>query len=200
MVDRLGPGTGILLAAGRSTRMGRDKLRLDWEGRPVVARALDVLLACPDLAEILVVTRPGVRLPLPPGRWRGVENPQADEGMASSLRAGITASSECAYYVLALGDMPCVGPRVVDALVAAFRAGGADAVVPVHDGRRGHPVLLSAAWRTDLMALGGDRGARDLLRARADRVLDLSVGDPGVLVDVDRPEDLADGTGRRHRG
>jgi molybdenum cofactor cytidylyltransferase len=175
--------------------MGRDKLSLAWRGEPVVTHALGVLLACPDLAEVLVVTRPGARLPLPPGRWRLVENPDADEGMASSLRAGVAASPERAFFLFALGDMPAVDPTVPSALVAAWRAGGADAVVPVHRGRRGHPVLLPETWRTDLLSLGGDRGARDLLRARADRVLLLAVDDPGILFDLDRPEDVAGGPG-----
>lgn len=172
--------------------MGQDKLALDWEGEPIVARALSVLSTCPHLAEILVVIRPGARLPLPPGRWRPVENPDAHTGMASSLRAGVAAAAPGApFYLLALGDMPAVHSGVADALVAAWRAGEVEAVVPVHDGRRGHPVLLSGTWRDDLMHLGGDRGARDLLLARQDRVLEVPVDDPGVLFDVDRAEDLA---------
>lgn len=184
-------GTGILLAAGSGSRMGADKLQLPVAGVPLVVRALQPLLQCPDLAEVVVVTRPGVRLPLPAGGWRAVENPRAAEGMGTSLAAGAAAvPPDTAFVLVSLGDLPGLDAALLGELVAAFRASGAEALVPCFRGRRGHPVLFHPGWLPDLCALSGDRGARDLLAARADRVRFLEVDHPGVVADVDTLRDL----------
>jgi molybdenum cofactor cytidylyltransferase len=116
-----------------------------------------------------------------------------EEGMASSLRVGLSALGPAHdAVVVLLGDMPRVRAEHVVRLLAAFELGGRSVIcVPEHQGRRGNPVL----WpRRDLAALGsvsGDRGGRDLLEAAVDHVVRVAMPDDGVLIDVDSPEMLA---------
>jgi molybdenum cofactor cytidylyltransferase len=86
--------------------------------------------------------------------------------------------------------MPWVQPATVRAVAAALAA-GADVVAPWHRGRRGHPVGFGRACLPALLALDGDEGARHVVAAWAGRALRIDVDDPGCLLDVDRPDDLA---------
>jgi xanthine dehydrogenase accessory factor len=183
--------TGILLAAGSSRRFGGAKLLASWRGRPLFEHALEALASCPGIEETLVVTRPAA-LQVPAWeRVREVENPAYAEGMGASLRTGIEAApADADAYLVALADMPGTTPSLVASLLARWRACDR-IVVPVHRGRRGHPVILPARFRPELLALRGDVGAREILRAHADEVEEVPVDDPAVLFDVDLPADLA---------
>jgi molybdenum cofactor cytidylyltransferase len=182
---------GILLAAGASLRMGRDKLGLPWRGSTVLESTLGRWVAVPQLDEILVVRRPG-GTPISIPRVRTLENAEADEGMGSSLRLAAQAlPPDTEAAVVGLADMPEVASDTIAALVKAWRPlGPAGIVAPAFEGRRGHPVVFGAAHFPALQRLGGDSGARDILRERASDLRLLDVQDPGVLLDIDRPSDL----------
>jgi molybdenum cofactor cytidylyltransferase len=118
-----------------------------------------------------------------------VEDPQ--EGMGASLRAAAGAlPDDAAGAFVLLGDMPAIDPATPARLAQAF-SGPHDIVAPTHLGRRGHPVLFGATWFSALRALSGDEGARTLLERAGARLTRVSVEDPGIHLDVDRPEDLA---------
>ncbi|MGI9190354.1 MAG: nucleotidyltransferase family protein, partial [Longimicrobiaceae bacterium] len=112
-----------------------------------------------------------------------------DGGIAGSLAAGVQAlDSAVSAAFVCLGDMPQVGGTELRRLAAAFAAATADAVcVPTYDGRRGNPVLWGRAHFRELAALTGDVGGRTLFPALGDRVLEVPVENPGVLLDVDTP-------------
>lgn len=185
---------GILLAAGYGRRFDpdgvQDKLltRLD-DGRPVIWHAAHAL--CAALPGSLAVLRPGQTgraLWLRDAGCEVVESAAAEAGMGSALAAAVAASSDADGWVVALADMPWLPVEAVAAVAAALDQPERVAAAR-HDGRRGHPVGFGAAWGARLMALGGDSGARDLLRD-AD-VLLIDSADSGVLRDVDTPADLA---------
>ncbi len=185
----------IVLAAGRSTRMGvANKLLAEIDGVPVVARTLDALAAA-GLPPPLVVTghmADAVRAALGGRAAMVVVAPDYAAGLSRSLAAGVTAAPAAWQAALVvLGDMPAVAPATYAALAAA--ADTADAVaVPVFDGRRGNPVAWGRAYWPRLLALTGDRGARALLDAV--EVAEIAVDDPGIFADIDTPEDLAAAT------
>lgn len=188
--------TALVLAAGRSRRMGADnKLLAEVDGVPLVRRAVDTL--CASGAErVLVVTghdAEAVRHALVGAGVELVHNPDFAQGLSTSLRAGLDAVGEHAQGVMvALGDMPFVRTEDVDRLLAAFDpAGGAAICQPVHERKRGHPVLWARRFFPELRGLTGDEGARDVLAAHADEVHLVEVSDAGVHVDVDTPEALA---------
>jgi molybdenum cofactor cytidylyltransferase len=106
--------------------------------------------------------------------------------------AGIRAAPPSAgAYVLALGDMPAVSPSLVDQMIEAWRRSSRPIVAPSFEGRRGHPVVVSASVRRQILAAcKGDKGLRDLLEESPELLEEVPVQDPGCLFDVDVPEDL----------
>lgn len=191
------PGiAGLLLAAGRSTRMaGGGKLLRELGGAPLVRRAAEVLVDA-GLEPVVVVVGPDgapIRQALRGLPVRFAENPRPEEGMASSLAAGVAAlPAEAAAVAVALGDMPDLAAATVRALADALEGTARGIAVPTFGGRRGHPVLFRLpACRAPLLGLRGDRGARDLLAANPADVIEVPVDDAGILLDVDTEADLA---------
>jgi molybdenum cofactor cytidylyltransferase len=185
---------GLILAAGRSTRMVKNKLLEDIGGEAVLTVTIQSALA-DVLSSVSVVTghdRERVRALIPPGVAE-VFNPAFASGMASSLKAGIAALPADADAVMViLGDMPAVRPTDIAEMIAAFDpVAGRGIVVPVYQGKRGHPVLFGRAYWQAILAAEGDQGARQAIIDNSDAVCEVPVDHPGVLFDADTPEALA---------
>lgn len=185
----------LVLAAGTSSRMGAtNKLLAPIDGVPMVARAVDAALASRAASVTVVVGHEGdaVAATLAGRAVRIVHNPHYAQGMSTSLRCGIAAVPETAQAVVVLlGDMPRVGAALVDRLIAAFDPADPAIVVPERDGRRGNPVLWPRELFAAMQAIEGDRGARELIAAHANRVRRVACDDDGIFFDVDTPADLA---------
>ena len=191
----------VVLAAGRSTRMGpRNKLLEEFAGRPIVRRVVEAALASRARPVIVVTGHQGeaVAAALDGLDVEIVHNPAFADGMATSLKAGIAAlthggDGELDGAIVALGDMPEIGPAHIDRMISAFAPKESRSiVVPVHEGRRGNPVLWSAEFFPAMRALDGDAGARSIIAANSDSVVELDLQSRAVLVDVDTPEALAE--------
>ncbi|MDW8124389.1 MAG: molybdopterin-binding/glycosyltransferase family 2 protein [Geminicoccaceae bacterium] len=190
----------IVLAAGRSSRMGEvNKLLAPLEGEPMVRYAVEAALSA-GLAEVVVVTghmRERVEAALADLPVRFVYNPRYAEGLSSSLKAGVSALSrevDGAFVILA--DMPRIRAEHLRALARAFDPGaGRGIVVPVHGGRRGNPVLWGRAFFATFEALEGDTGARHLIDQYPEAVAEVEMPDAAVLLDVDTPQALLALTG-----
>jgi molybdenum cofactor cytidylyltransferase len=186
----------IVLAAGRSTRMGAaNKLVADVGGKPMVRHAVEAALAS-HARPVLVVTghqADHVRAALAGLDVTFVANPDFAQGLSSSLKAGIRAvPTDATGALVLLGDMPRIGAAHLDAMIAAFASeAGAAIVVPMNQGQRGNPVLWPADHFSDMLALEGDAGARSLLARHAHRVREIDLGTDAVLMDVDTPDALA---------
>jgi molybdenum cofactor cytidylyltransferase len=186
----------IVLAAGRSTRMGAaNKLLADIGGKPMVRRAVEAAQAS-AASPVLVVTghqEADVRAALTGLKVTFVHNPDYAVGLASSLKAGIEAVPNSADGALVLlGDMPQISAAHLDRLMAAFAVEGRTGIiVPVHAGKRGNPVLWPAAYFPEMLQLEGDAGARRLLAAHASRVREVDLGTEAIFLDVDTPGALA---------
>ena len=120
---------------------------------------------------------------------RVVINDRADEGVGTSIAAGVAASSDASGWLIVLADMPSIRAETIAAVAGALR-GGVRIVVPVMAGRRGHPVGFSARYRMELQALTGDTGERQILSIDAAFVEAISVNDAGIFADIDTPADL----------
>jgi molybdenum cofactor cytidylyltransferase len=186
----------VVLAAGRSTRMGAvNKLTAEIGGKPLVRRVAEQALA--SRAEpVIVVTgheREKVEAALTGLPVAFVHNPQFADGLGTSLKTGIAAlPPEADAVVVCLGDMPQVDAGLIDRLIAAFDPDrGALVVLPSIEGRRGNPVLWSRRFFPDLMSVQGDVGARNLLASYSEAVTEVPVTGAAALVDVDTPESLA---------
>jgi molybdenum cofactor cytidylyltransferase len=186
----------IVLAAGRSTRMGAvNKLIAEIGGKPLVRIAVEQALAS-RASEVIVVTgheRERVEAALNGLPVKLVQNLDYADGLGTSLKAGIAAVPDDADgAIICLGDMPQVSSALIDKLIAAFDPErGALVVVPSIDGRRGNPVVWSRRFFHDLTAIAGDIGARHLIGAYAEVVVEVPVADDAALTDVDTPESLS---------
>lgn len=184
----------IVLAAGRGARFGGGKLLAPLNGQPLIAGALRAALAAP-VRQVLVAVGDDLELHETiigeSERLLLVAVPDAAEGMGASLRtAAARVSDDAAGVFVFLGDMPAIAPTTIEILARALVAPD-HVVAPVFEGQRGHPVLFGAAWLPALRGLSGDEGARGVLAKAGERLRLVSVQDPGVLLDIDRPEDLA---------
>jgi len=182
----------ILLAAGRSSRMGRCKQLLPLGESTVVGRCIDTLKAGGVELIVTVVSPEGEEV-AGAARHHGARvavNEEPDGDMASSIRAGRGALPvHAGSALIALCDYPLVLPDTVRTLVAAGRGAPDKIVVPLHDGRKGHPLLVP---RPILDELAPGVILRDLLRRDPDRICPVAVEDPGVLIDMDTPEAYAE--------
>jgi len=182
----------IVLAAGASTRMGRQKLTLPMrDGRPLVRLAVEQVLGA-GLDDVVVVTgrdAEAVALALAPLPVRTVVNPRYAEGQSTSLRAGLDAlrpGTDAA--VVALGDQPLPDPDIIRRLVAAFRTASRPIVVPVYRNGRGTPVLFASVLFGELRAVTGDRGGREVIARDPTRVAEVPIDLP-MPADIDTPQD-----------
>jgi molybdenum cofactor cytidylyltransferase len=184
----------IVLAAGRSTRMGSNKLIADVGGKPMVRRVAEAALLS-AASPVLVVTghhEADVRIALTGLDVAFVHNPDYAQGLSTSLKAGIAAApASVAGALVLLGDMPQITPGHLDQLIAAFRDGAGAVIVPVHAGKRGNPVLWPRSFFPSMLALAGDAGAKGLLAANAACVRQVDLGTNAIFLDVDTAEALA---------
>ena len=179
-----------VLAAGRGSRLGGDasKPLLEWRGRPLVAWALDAVLAS-GLSPVVVVV--GYRAEelcaaLVDRDVLVIENPGWEEGIASSLRAaltGLTPMTEVDAVCVGLADQPRVSPEVYRRVAAT----DGELVIPTYDGQPGNPVKLARSLWPEALELRGDVGARTLAR---DRAVHIDCTGTGSAADVDTLEDL----------
>lgn len=190
--------TAIVLAAGRSSRMGRAKQLEIVDGTPMVVRAAQVALAS-SATDVLVVTGAYVEavtailqtnLPAEDKRLHFVHNGDWATGQASSVRTAIQAlPPSCQAALFLPTDQPFVPVALLDALIAAWRA-GARLVAPTVEGQpRGAPAIFDRSLWAELLALEGDTGARPLLQRHRHELATLAA-DAAWLRDIDTPEDL----------
>jgi len=185
----------IVLAAGRSTRMGGpNKLLAQINGKPLVRIAAEEALAS-RADPVIVVTghdRERVEKALAGLSVRLVHNPDFADGLSTSLKAGLAAvPPQADGAVICLGDMPQVRAAMIDRLIAAFDpARGALIVIPTIEGKRGNPVVWSRRFFPELVALEGDVGARRVIGTYGEAVAEVPA-DGAAFVDIDTPEALS---------
>lgn len=179
----------ILLAAGRGTRFGEEpKLLARVGGKALVRHAAEAAVQS-TASPVLVVTghcAEDVQAELTGLPVEIVHNPLFANGLSTSLKAGFSAlPPEARAAIILLGDMPFVRPGLIDALVANWHDRGEPAaLVPVLNGQRGNPVVLSRALQTTITGLSGDVGAGSILRGRSD-VLEWPTEDLAIIQDID---------------
>lgn len=181
---------GILLAAGSAQRFGSPKLLHPLpEGVPIAAAAAHTLIQV--LPSTLAVVKPGDHTLIELFTQLGlqtVENPLADEGMGTSVAAGVKASGKADGWLIALADMPWVRPATISGILDRLE-NGASIIAPSHEGQRGNPVGFSSRWLQPLCDLSGDKGARDLIANNSEALELLATGDAGILKDIDYPNE-----------
>jgi molybdenum cofactor cytidylyltransferase len=205
--------SAIILAAGRSKRMGAQKLLLPFGGGTVIGRVAGEILRSPVGRIFIVVGADDARVVATvenelalrsAGRARkffsSLTNPDPASDMLSSVRCGLRAlPQDCDAILVALGDQPSISGDLVAGMIGAFRGSGRGIVVPVYGGKRGHPLLFAVQYREEILNRYDDLGLRGLLRAHPKEVFELPADSAGVLSDMDYPEDYRRELGRLQR-
>jgi len=184
---------GVILAAGRSSRMGQPKQLLTYQGRTFLQHAVDCAQKA-DLDRVVLVLGHQADTVLEETDVRGVEvviNREYGLGQSTSVIKGLEAAGECDGVLFQLGDQPLMKAGVLNSIIACFRKENPGAVVPVYQGTRGNPALLGKGFFDRIRTLRGDTGPRRILRDDPDRVRLLSVEDEGIVRDIDTPEEWA---------
>ena len=182
---------GLLLAAGSASRFGSDKLQHALpHGVAIAVQAARHLRG--EIPRVIAVIRPNspdLAKALSAEGCELVVCENAAEGMGASLACAARAAGKADGYLVALADMPFVRRTSIAAVRDALAA-GAPLAAPYFHARRGHPVAISGAYHAQLLALKGDEGAKRLLQENAASLVKIPVGDPGVIRDIDTPQDL----------
>ncbi len=190
------PGVAaLILAAGRSSRMGTNKLLVELDGKSLIAHAVDAALGS-RARPIIVVTgheSEAIRIALDDRDLIAVHNPDYGEGLSSSLRTGLAAlPPDATGVVVCLGDMPGITHDLINRLIDSFIDTQSNGIiVPAYHGRRGNPVLWARRFFPALGRLTGDTGGKQMIGAEPGAVIECPVDDDGVLNDIDTPDALA---------
>lgn len=187
------PIAAVILAAGRSSRMGHFKLLADVGGEPMVRKVVRAAVEAQSRPVIVVTGNEAdaVRQSLSGLDVTIVHNPDFALGLSTSLKAGIAAlPAAVAGALVLLGDMPLLEAAHLERLLGAFEPGRI--VVPVRSGRRGNPVLWPRETFARMAHLSGDAGAKALLSEFAANVREIEMPDDAIFRDIDTPEALGD--------
>lgn len=183
---------GVFLAAGAARRFGADKLLSPLaDGTPIAVQSARNLRL--GVERVIAVVRPDDHELAALLRREGLDViacTASPSGMGSSLAFGVQAASDAAGWLIVPADMPFIRPGTIRTLAMLIQSGAAIAA-PEYMGRRGHPVGFNAEYFSALVVLAGDTGARPLIDAQRCAVQLFTCDDPGVLMDIDTPDDLA---------
>jgi molybdenum cofactor cytidylyltransferase len=183
----------IILAAGKSTRMGEAKQLLRLGAGTVLGQAIENVRRSrmDEIVLVLGSSADAIRRQLPISLLEGLKvviNPAYAQGMASSLQAGLSAlDAQVDAALIVLADQPFIRPQTLNQI--AQHSSRAQIVIPSYRGVRGNPVLLDRSMFAEVMALRGDVGCRALFSSHTERTLKLEVEDEGILLAIDSRED-----------
>ena len=189
---------GIVLAAGRSRRMGRPKQLLPLDGATLIECVVNRIR--PHVDSLVVVighAAPQVAAALGPGGVRLAVNDDVDRGMIGSVKCGLRAAGPgWKGYLFCLGDQPGLTDSVLETVLAGASSSGRGIVIPTFSGRRGHPVYLSRRYYDRILGLDESLGLNAVTGSHRSDTLEVPVAEPAVLEDMDTPEDYARLLGR----
>jgi molybdenum cofactor cytidylyltransferase len=185
----------IILAAGKSTRMGEPKQLLRLGESTVLGQTLDSIRGAglDDIVLVLGSSAEIIRQRLPASAFEGLTvtvNKAYDQGMASSLREGLSAlNPQIDAALIVLADQPFIRPETFGQIADQYRRSDAQIVIPTHNGSRGNPVLLDRSVFPEIMALSGDIGCRAIFGNHLEGIVKVEVEDVGILLDIDNKAD-----------
>jgi molybdenum cofactor cytidylyltransferase len=184
----------ILLAAGKSQRMGKLKQLMPFGKSTILEQAIDNLLnsAVDETIVVLGHKAEEITETIATKPVKIIVNPNYAEGMSTSIIAGLILVDPRAQAVmLALGDQPLVNSQTINRLIEEFQSHDRGIAVPTYKGKRGHPVILAIKYKAELLELKSDIGAREIIKRHPDDVLEVTVDAEGVIADIDTEDDYS---------
>ncbi|MDF1573697.1 MAG: nucleotidyltransferase family protein [Bacteroidales bacterium] len=193
----MGRSWAIILAAGSSSRMGRQKLLMPFGKSTMIETVIDQVLesSVDQVMVVLGADHEKVRNVISQKPVKVCHNRKYEEGMLSSVICGIRALPQDAVYALIfLGDQPEIPPAVSNLVMESYEKELNGIIIPVCNHRRGHPLLVDMKYRKEVENLDLEQGLRSLRHQFPEDVLEVEVDEPGILVDIDTPEDYKNAT------
>lgn len=182
--------TGIIMAAGYSRRMERDKLIMDFKGKAMVEWVIKAAVESQLDQVILVYRREDVKRIGEKYKVKTVYNPRAHLGQAESIKAGVKSALDPTNYMFLVGDMPYIDRALIDRLIRAYDRKPGSIQVPFYGGRQGMPTIFSSIYREDLLSIEGDKGGRDIIKKNRNLVSQVNISNPKLGIDIDSMEDV----------
>ena len=184
--------SGIILGAGESRRMGTLKQLLPFGSKTVIETVIDAFMLS-DISEVILVLGHQSRQISEALGSLDVKiaiNERYMEGMLSSIQCGIRLASDSSEaFMIGLGDQPSILPDDVNRLIGYFRISNKGIVLPVYNGRRGHPVIIHKKYRDDIYNLDPEIGLRHLMQKYPEDICYLDWASDSIARDMDKPED-----------
>ncbi len=184
----------IVLAAGLSTRMGTQKLLLPFEGKTIIEKVVENILNSGVTKVMVVLGSDHTQIAETLKSWpvNFVLNENFREGMHTSVIIGVKALPEEAKAVMIfLGDQPFISVKVVEIVVEAWKNSGKGIVIPLFDGKRGHPPLFDLKYKDELSKLDPETGLRTIAQKFPDDICEVETFSPEIVRDIDTPEDYS---------
>ncbi|MCR6544549.1 molybdenum cofactor cytidylyltransferase [Dehalobacterium formicoaceticum] len=190
----MGKIKAMILAAGFSSRMKTNKMLLPLGEMTIIENTLQGFLQSEvdGVAVVLGHDKEKIARVLTPYPVQFIENPRFSQGMSTSVQAGIEqlqGDQDLDGVMITPGDMPFIQAKTVDGIIKIFREFAYPIIIPLYQGRRGHPVFFAKELMPQLLAVSGDMGARGVIRSNPEKCFFLEVDDPGILIDMDAPEE-----------
>ena len=180
--------SAILVAAGESKRMGELKQLMPFRKSTILEQTIDNLLNS-TVNEIILVLGFKAEEITKIIAAKSIEialNPDYQEGMSTSIIKGLDlVDDRTEAIMLALADQPFIDSKIIDRLIQQFYAHDKGIVIPAYRGKRGHPVIFAAKYKTELRRLTGDTGGRQIIEEHLDDILEITVDSPGINIDID---------------
>lgn len=190
----MGMFTAILLAAGQSSRMGQPKGLMDWQGQPLIAhQARQILLSRMDQLIIVLGHQPNQYEPwigFEDSRIQRIRNENWQEGKSSSIRKGLSVIEKSCKAILFVNVDQPVTAGIIDSLLNSLEQTKALIHIPICNGKRGHPILISAQLLNALREVNEDtQGLKRVIKDHPDQVADVSIDDPSILFNFNTIQD-----------
>jgi len=183
----------IILAAGKSERMGSNKLLMPFSDRTIIETVIGNVMQS-DVDNMLVVLGAYCNELIPVVNRMKVNhcyNEQWETGMLSSIRCGFqNLPAEADTVLIFLGDQPAIPGRVANSIIREFRRNSQGIVIPVYKGKRGHPILISRSYEADIMQLSNNLGLHELIHLYREDVLEVDTDVKTILKDIDTMQDF----------
>ncbi|MFZ5352134.1 MAG: nucleotidyltransferase family protein [Bacillota bacterium] len=182
--------TAIILAAGSSSRMGRQKLLMELNGKAIMNRVIEQVTASNCFDEIILVYYEyAVKQAAEGYDLKLVHNPSPVLGLSSSLKLGIEAADERAgEYMFFMGDQPFISPAIIEKLMDEYSKTEKSILIPVYNGSNGMPTIFSSKWKVEFMELSGDTGGREIVKKHPEEVCYVEQNDSIAGMDIDTHE------------
>lgn len=179
---------GIILAAGEGKRAGGGKLSRAIMGKPMLQCVVEMAVQS-DLDDVLLITGYERDLGERIAKHFSIKsyfNSDYPLGMSTSLKLGMyEVPSGISAVVVLLGDMPYIQRETLEAIINLHKTTGGRIIIPVYNGKKGHPVLISCIYKGEIYNISGDIGAREIIKKHVDEVVCFETDDPGILQDID---------------